>query len=56
MKQAANIKNLVLPTALPGIAIHTSPTDFRPIEAMQLQKFDGKQWGRFGEIIHSESQ
>jgi len=56
MKQAANIKNLTLPTSLPGISINTSPTDFRPIEAMQLQRFDGKQWVRFGDVIASESK
>jgi branched-chain amino acid transport system substrate-binding protein len=51
MKQAANLKDLQLPMALPGIKIGTSPTDFAPFEAMQLSKFDGKQWERFGAVI-----
>jgi branched-chain amino acid transport system substrate-binding protein len=53
MKQAASLKNFVLPTSLPGISINTSPTDFAPIEQMQLQRFDAKkeQWIRFGGII-----
>jgi len=51
MKQAANIKDLVLPTSLPGIKLNTSPTDFAPIQQMQLQRFDGKTWVRFGEIL-----
>ena len=54
MKQAANITGLKLPTLLPGIEISTSPRDFRPIEQMQLQKFDGKTWKRFGEVISAE--
>ena len=51
MKQAANLKNLQLDAMLPGIKINTSPTDFAPIEAEQLARFDGKEWVRFGEII-----
>ncbi len=51
MKQAANLKDLQLPLALPGIKINTSPTDFSPFESLQLQKFDGKQWVLFGKVI-----
>ena len=36
---------------LPGVKINTSPTDFYPIEQMQLQRFDGKQWILFGDLI-----
>ncbi|HEX7927955.1 MAG TPA: ABC transporter substrate-binding protein [bacterium] len=55
MKQAANIKGLVLPTALPGMPpMTTSPTNFYPIRAMQMQKFNGKTWERFGDIITSD--
>jgi ABC-type branched-subunit amino acid transport system substrate-binding protein len=51
MKQAANLKDLQLPMLLPGIKINTSPTDFYPIEQVQLMRFDGKQWVRFGEVL-----
>ncbi len=51
MKQAANLKDLQLNVALPGVKINTSPTDFRPFESVQLMRFDGKQYERFGEII-----
>ena len=51
MKQAANLKDLQLPVVLPGVKINTSPTDFYPFESMQLQRFDGKQWVLFGEVI-----
>jgi branched-chain amino acid transport system substrate-binding protein len=51
MKQAASIKDLQLPLALPGIKVNTSPTDFSPFESLHLQKFDGKQWVLFGKVI-----
>ncbi len=51
MKQAANLKDLQLDVMLPGIEINTGPTDFAPLEAEQLARFDGKEWARFGEIL-----
>jgi branched-chain amino acid transport system substrate-binding protein len=51
MKQAASLKNFHPETLLPGIKINTSATDFAPIESVQLAKFDGKAWVRFGEIM-----
>ena len=55
MKEAANLKNLELGALLPGIKINTSPTDFAPISAIQLQKFDGKTWIRFGDVMSSDA-
>jgi branched-chain amino acid transport system substrate-binding protein len=51
MKQAANLKDFELPTLLPGIKINTSPSNFHPITQMQLQKWDGKTWVLFGDVI-----
>jgi branched-chain amino acid transport system substrate-binding protein len=51
MKQAANLKDLQLDVMLPGIKINTGLTDFAPLEAEQLARFDGTDWARFGEII-----
>ena len=51
MKQAENLHDLEIPVLLPGIKISTSPTDHRPIKAMQLQRWDGKTWVRFGDLI-----
>ena len=51
MRQAANLKNLELPILIPGIRINTGPDDYSPIEQMQLQRFDGKQWVLFGEVL-----
>ena len=50
MKQAGNLKNLELPMLLPGIRVNTSATDYDPIEQLQLMRFDGKEWVRFGEM------
>jgi branched-chain amino acid transport system substrate-binding protein len=51
MKQAANLHDAPDPVLLPGIKVNTSPTNFHPIRAMQLQKWDGKTWDRFGDVI-----
>lgn len=51
LKQALNLKDVELPMLLPGIKINTSPTDHLPVEQMQLMRFDGKQWVRFGEVL-----
>ncbi|MBI5262291.1 MAG: ABC transporter substrate-binding protein [Bradyrhizobium sp.] len=54
MKQAANIKNLELGGLLPGVKVSTSPTDFAPISQLQLMKFKGETWERFGEILSGD--
>jgi len=55
MKQAESVHDLVLPTLLPGIKASTSPTDHRPIKSMRLEKWDGKTWVLFGDIISAGS-
>jgi branched-chain amino acid transport system substrate-binding protein len=54
MKQAASIKGLELDGLLPGIKISTSATDFAPLEQLQLEKFEGDTWHRFGDVISGE--
>jgi branched-chain amino acid transport system substrate-binding protein len=51
MKQAANIKDLQLPMMLPGIKMNTSPTDYFPIKNMQMMRWNGKQWVRYGDLL-----
>ena len=51
MKEAANLKDLELPTLLPGMRINTSPTNYNPIRQMQLARFDGQTWELFGDLI-----
>ena len=54
MKQAASIKNLELGGLLPGIKVNTSATDFAPISSLQLMRFKGEKWERFGDIISAD--
>jgi branched-chain amino acid transport system substrate-binding protein len=54
MKQAANIRDLFVPTLLPGITVSTSPTNYHPIRQMQLMRWNGKSWTRFGSVIQGQ--
>jgi branched-chain amino acid transport system substrate-binding protein len=54
MKQAANLKDFAPDTLIPGIKINTGPKNFAPIKSMQLIKFDGKSWVRFGNVIEAD--
>ena len=50
LKHAYAIHDLELPMLLPGIKINTSPTDHIPVDQMQLMRFNGQNWQRFGEL------
>ncbi|MBR0691887.1 ABC transporter substrate-binding protein [Bradyrhizobium lablabi] len=54
MKQAASIRDLELGGLLPGIKVNTSATDFAPLSQLQLIKFKGETWERFGEILSGD--
>jgi branched-chain amino acid transport system substrate-binding protein len=51
MKQAASLKDVELPLLLPGIRLNTGPDDYYPVEQMQLMRWTGKGWERFGSTI-----
>jgi branched-chain amino acid transport system substrate-binding protein len=55
MKEAANLHNLALPMLLPGITVNTSPTDFFPVQQMQMERFNGERWELFGPVISGEA-
>jgi branched-chain amino acid transport system substrate-binding protein len=55
MKQAASFQKFRVPMLLPGITVSTSPTDYYPIQAVQLQRFKDQSWQLFGEILSAES-
>jgi len=44
MRQALNLKNWRNPALLPGSLIGTAPNDYRVVEHMKLQRFNGKVW------------
>jgi branched-chain amino acid transport system substrate-binding protein len=54
MKQAASIKDLELGGLLPGVKVNTSATDFAPLSQLQLMRFKGDTWERFGEILSGD--
>jgi branched-chain amino acid transport system substrate-binding protein len=51
MKQAANLHDFTPDLLLPGIKVNTSPTDYYPIEQLQLIRFNGEGYDRFGSVI-----
>jgi branched-chain amino acid transport system substrate-binding protein len=55
MKQAANLKNFNPGLLLPGITINTSASNFAPIRQLQLIRFKGETWQRFGPILGENS-
>ena len=55
MRQATNLHDLVLPMMLPGIKVNTSPTDYYPVQQLQLMRWDGKRWVRFGDLLTDEN-
>ena len=54
MKQAASIKNFEPAGLLPGIKVNTSASDFAPLSQLQLIRFKGEHWERFGEILSGD--
>jgi len=51
LKQATNLKNVMLDLALPGIVGNTTPNDYRVNKQLQMMKFNGERWELFGPII-----
>jgi branched-chain amino acid transport system substrate-binding protein len=54
MKQAASMKGFRIDTLLPGITVTTGPDDYAPLQAVQLQRFTGKQFELFGQVISTD--
>ena len=53
MRQAANLKDVVLAMGLPGIKINTSSDNFSPIRQEALASFNGESWEQFGELYQA---
>ena len=54
LKQSKSIKDLTLPTALPGIKVNTSETINQAYTQLQLQKWNGKSWDQFGGVLKAD--
>jgi ABC-type branched-subunit amino acid transport system substrate-binding protein len=55
MRQAASLHDFRTTNLLPGMSINTSATDFAPIKQMQLKRFTGETWERFGPMLTGEA-
>ena len=51
MRQATNLKDVEVGTLLPGIKVNTSPTNYHPLRQVQLVRWNGQIWERFGKLI-----
>jgi ABC-type branched-subunit amino acid transport system substrate-binding protein len=51
MKQAENL-DFEIGVYLPGVRVKTSPTDFYPIDQLQMMRFEGEKWNLFGPMIN----
>lgn len=56
IKQSKNLRDLVLPTSMPGISINTSPASNMVWTQLQLQRWSGTSWEQFGEVLDVRSE
>ena len=51
MRQATNLKAVKLDLLLPGLAVNTSPTDYRVVKEFRMMRFSGERWEPFGPMV-----
>jgi len=56
IKQARNLRDVVLPTALPGIRINTSDRTNMDFTQMRLQRWTGTRWDQFSDVLDAASE
>lgn len=56
IKQAKNLKSVVLPTALPGVLVNTSESVNQNFTQMRLQRWTGKNWDQFSDVLDAKSE
>ncbi|OMI06334.1 branched-chain amino acid ABC transporter substrate-binding protein [Bradyrhizobium brasilense] len=55
LAQAKNLRDFVVPTALPGIKVNTSEAENTIWTQMRLQRWTGTTWEAFGEVLDAKS-
>ncbi len=55
VKATANLNEANNPFLLPGMVVKTGPADHFPIEQMQLERWSGARWLRFGGLVTAKS-
>jgi branched-chain amino acid transport system substrate-binding protein len=56
IRQAKSMKNVALPTLLPGITVNTSDKINMNYTQMRLQRWTGTRWDLFGEVLDASSE
>jgi len=56
LAQAKNLKDFVVPTALPGIKVNTSESENMIWTQMRLQRWTGSTWEAFSEVLDARSE
>ncbi|MES2752970.1 MAG: ABC transporter substrate-binding protein [Pseudomonadota bacterium] len=56
LKQAKNLKNIVLPSALPGVLVNTSESVNQDFTQMRLQRWTGENWDQFSDVLDAKSE
>ncbi|SPP92963.1 ABC transporter substrate-binding protein [Bradyrhizobium vignae] len=56
LAQAKNLKHVVLPIALPGVEVNTSEEMNMMWSQMRLQRWTGKNWQLFGDVLDAKSE
>jgi len=56
VRQARALKNVALPTLLPGITINTSDKVNMNYTQLRLQRWTGTQWDQFSEVLDARSE
>ncbi|MCK1495157.1 ABC transporter substrate-binding protein [Bradyrhizobium sp. 180] len=56
LAQAKNLKDFIVPTALPGIKVNTSESENMIWTQMRLQRWTGSTWEAFGEVLDARSE
>ena len=51
LKQATTMTNQPFPMLLPGVTVTLKPDDYTTFDTLQLARFDGQRWIRFGAPI-----
>jgi branched-chain amino acid transport system substrate-binding protein len=55
LKASANLNEANNPFMLPGVVVKTGPNDRFPVEQMQLERWTGARWLRFGGLVTAKS-
>jgi ABC-type branched-subunit amino acid transport system substrate-binding protein len=56
LRQAKSLKDIALPTVLPGILINTSESVNQDFTQMRLQRWTGENWDQFSDVLDAKSE